>query len=71
MKRAFVLLLLCLVSSPTQSASAGTRVVINDPDGFTNVRAKPRETAAIVARVKSGEVLNAGKRLYMAPSGAK
>lgn len=56
MKSAFVLLLLCLASSPTQFASARTRGVINDPDGFTNVRAEPRENAAVVARVKSGEV---------------
>lgn len=55
-----MLLLLCLASSPTQFASAGTRVVINDPDGFTNVRAEPRETAAIVARVKTGEVFECG-----------
>lgn len=61
MKMAFMLLLFCLASSPTQFASAGTRVVINDPDGFTNVRAKPRETSAIVAQVKTGEVFECGE----------
>jgi hypothetical protein len=60
MKRAFVLLLLCLVSSPMQFAAARDQGVINDPDGFTNVRAEPRETAAIIARVKTGEVFELG-----------
>lgn len=61
MKKALGLLLLCLVLSPTQFASARTRGVVNDPDGFTNVRAEPRETAAIIARVKTGEVFEYGK----------
>jgi hypothetical protein len=54
LKSALGLLLLCLGSS--QFASARTRGVITDPDGFTNVRAEPRESAAIIARVKTGEV---------------
>ena len=58
MKKAIVLLLLCLGFS--QFASARTRGVINDPDGFTNVRAEPRESAAIIARVKTGEVFELG-----------
>jgi Bacterial SH3 domain len=37
-----------------QLAFAGPGV-INDPDGFTNVRAEPSENAAIVGRVKTGE----------------
>jgi hypothetical protein len=56
MKIAFVLLVLCLGWAPTQFASARTRGVIDDPDGFTNVRTAPRENAAIVARVKAGEI---------------
>lgn len=58
MKTAFVLLRLCLCLSATQFASAGSRGVISDPDGFTNVRAKPGENAAIIARVNAGEVFD-------------
>lgn len=36
-------------------AVAGDRGVINDPDGFTNVRADQRADAAVVAKVKTGE----------------
>jgi hypothetical protein len=60
MKRTFLLLVVCLGSALAQFALAGGHGVINDPDGFTNVRAEPRETAAIVARVRSGEVFEYG-----------
>lgn len=55
MKTVLLLFLLCLGSALAQVAST-TRGVIDDPDGFTNVRTAPRENAAIVARVKPGEV---------------
>lgn len=32
------------------------RAVIDDPDGFTNVRAEPNAKSAVVAKVKRGEV---------------
>lgn len=35
---------------------AQTEAVINDPDGYTNVRSKPSADAPIVARVNKGEV---------------
>jgi hypothetical protein len=38
------------------ASTAGERGVISDPDGFTNVRAEQRADAAVVARVKVGEV---------------
>lgn len=38
------------------AASAGDRGVINDPDGFTNVRSGQSADAAIIAKVKTGEV---------------
>jgi hypothetical protein len=42
---------------PTAAPVAGqTRGVIEDPDGFTNVRAKQRADAPVVGRVKTGEV---------------
>jgi len=62
MKGAFVLLVLWLGLALTQSASARTRGVIDDPDGFTNVRAQPGESAAVIARVKAGEIFEYGKR---------
>lgn len=62
MKMAFVLLVLLLGSVPVQFASAGARGVIDDPDGFTNVRAKPSESAGVIARVKAGEIFEYGKR---------
>ena len=58
MRLIFVLVLLCVGLTPTQFASARTRAVINDPDGFTNVRAEPRENAAVVARVNAGEIFD-------------
>jgi hypothetical protein len=61
MKRTLLLLVVCLGSALTQFALAGPRGVINDPDGFTNVRAEPREKTAIVARVKTGEVFEYGR----------
>lgn len=62
MKMAFVLLLLLLGSVPVQFASARARGVIDDPDGFTNVRAHESESAAVIARVKAGEIFEYGKR---------
>lgn len=56
MKRTLAVLVLFLDLALAQFTWAGTRGVINDPDGFTNVRAAPRENAAIVARVKAGEI---------------
>ncbi len=35
---------------------AGTPAVINDPDGFTNVRAEKSASSAVVAKVEKGEV---------------
>jgi uncharacterized protein YgiM (DUF1202 family) len=56
MKTAFAVFFLSLGLASAQFASAASRGVISDPDGFTNVRAKPSENAAIVARVKAREV---------------
>ena len=56
MKRAFAIFVLCSGLALAQSASAGSRGVISDPDGFTIVRAKPGEKAAIVARVNAREI---------------
>jgi uncharacterized protein YgiM (DUF1202 family) len=67
MKMAFVLLLLLLGSVPVQFASARARGVIDDPDGFTNVRAHPSESAAVNARVKAGEIFEYGKRSELGP----
>ena len=53
MKRALALFLGLALA---QFASAGSRGVINDPDGFTNVRAKPGENGGIVTRVNAGEI---------------
>lgn len=38
------------------TAGAEDRGVISDPDGFTNLRAKPGADAAVVAKVNAGEV---------------
>lgn len=57
MKTAFVAVLLFLSSILTQ-AEPTERGVIDDPDGFTNVRAERRENAAIVARVNTGEIFD-------------
>lgn len=53
MKKALPPVLLCLALA---RLAFGDRGVIDDPDGFTNIRSDPRENAAIVARVKAGEV---------------
>jgi hypothetical protein len=42
-----------LSTSATQAQEQG---VINDPDGYTNVRSKPDTSAAVVAKVNKGEV---------------
>lgn len=44
----------CLAFGPVVSAQE--KGVINDPDGFTNIRSAGRNDAAVVARVKSEEV---------------
>ena len=56
MKRALAVFVLGFVLALAQFASAGSRGVISDPDGFTNMRARPSEKAAIVARVNAGEI---------------
>ena len=43
---------LCLI----HAAAAGQQGVISDPDGFTNVRAEQGADAAVVAKVKVGEI---------------
>ncbi len=45
-----------LIVALTPFAGAQNRGVINDPDGFTNVRAKPSAESAIMAKVRTGEV---------------
>lgn len=45
---------ICLAFEP--GALSQDKGVINDPDGFTNVRAASRADAAVVAKVKVGEV---------------
>jgi len=45
-------LLVLLPSSPIRAEHG----VIDDPDGFTNLRAAPSAASAVVARVKAGEV---------------
>ena len=55
MKTALAVFFLCFGSALAQPLPK-TRGVINDPDGFTNLRAKPGENAAVVARVKAGEI---------------
>lgn len=52
--RCFLLGLLILLAS-TQLAAAQTRGVIDDPDGFVNVRADKSTDSAIIAKVKVGE----------------
>ena len=45
-----------VVIAATNVSAKETRAVIDDPDGFTNVRAEPNAKSAIVAKVKRGEV---------------
>jgi SH3 domain-containing protein len=45
-----------VVLTATQAAADERRAVIEDPDGFTNVRAEPDAKGAVVAKVKRGEV---------------
>jgi Bacterial SH3 domain len=54
-KTTFVALLLALALAVADAAPA-LRGVIDDPDGFTNLRAEPSADSAIIARVKNGEV---------------
>ena len=49
-------LLVGLVFALTRLALGQNRGVIDDPDGFTNLRAERSADSAIVARVKNGEV---------------
>jgi hypothetical protein len=55
MKTTFVALLLALALAVADAAPE-LRGVINDPDGFTNLRAEQSADSAIIARVKNGEV---------------
>lgn len=52
--RRYFLLALCLALN--RLAPGETLLVIDDPDGFTNLRAQQSADSAIVARVKNGEV---------------
>lgn len=54
MKTGVLSLLLGIAS--TLTATALDRGVINDPDGFSNLRAKPGTDAAIVAKIPAGQV---------------
>lgn len=45
-----------VVVAATRVFANETRAVIDDPDGFTNVRAEPNAKSAVVAKVKGGEV---------------
>ena len=56
MKTAFALIVLSIDLALAQFPRPESRGVINDPDGFTNVRTQPSEQATIVARVKVGEI---------------
>lgn len=49
-------LIVVLGISLLRAAAAQDHGVINDPDGFTNLRAKQDANAAIVTKVKNGEV---------------
>jgi hypothetical protein len=54
--RVFVLVVGLVVLAATNVFADETRAVIDDPDGFTNVRAEPNAKSAVVAKVKRGEV---------------
>jgi len=56
LKTAFALIVLGVDLALAQFPRPESRGVINDPDGFTNVRTQPSEQAAIAARVKVGEI---------------
>jgi len=43
-------------TTPTPPAHAEVRATVVDPDGWTNLRAGPSASSAIVARVNEGEV---------------
>ncbi len=45
-----------VVVAATHVSAEETRAVIDDPDGFTNVRVEPNAKSAVVAKVKRGEV---------------
>lgn len=45
-----------VVVAATHVSANETRAVIDDPDGFTNVRVEPNAKSAVVAKVKRGEV---------------
>ena len=53
-----LLLLAVTLTMATASNAVADRGVINDPDGFTNVRAARSRESAIVARAKNGEQLD-------------
>jgi hypothetical protein len=52
--RALTCSLLCLTLAATLVAQE--QGVINDPDGYTNVRSKPDTSAPVIAKVSKGEV---------------
>ena len=52
----FFIFLLTVVLAPSQPASAQVRGVISDADGFVNLRSGQSTSAAIVAKVKDGQV---------------
>jgi len=43
-------------TTPTSAARAEVRATVVDPDGWTNLRAAPSASSAIVGRVKEGEI---------------
>ncbi len=55
-----LLRLLCLAFAlvlPAGSSALAGRGVVNDPDGFTNLRAAPSRESAILTQAKNGEVI--------------
>jgi hypothetical protein len=54
--RVFVFVVGLVVVAATNVFADERRAVIDDPDGFTNVRAEPNAKSAVVAKVKRGEV---------------
>jgi hypothetical protein len=56
MSRRVFVFVVGLVVAATNVFADESRAVIDDPDGFTNVRAEPDAKSAVVAKVKRGEV---------------
>ncbi len=58
MHRSFLLLAVILAVVAPSTAFCQRYGVIDDPDGFTNLRAEPDSKSTIVAAVKRGEVFD-------------